>query len=196
MNNSKPIIILGIGNPGAEYKNTFHNLGKIFVEKIYSDLKSEWGLAPWKKDSAGKFLFSASSDKKIVLALSESFMNESGIPAKNILKKFNAPAENLLIVQDDSDIELGLAQIAFGKSSAGHKGVESAIDRLGTKYFWRLRIGIRAPKSRKASEFVLKKISALQQKNLNRLYEKLIKGVKEFAFYNPDKSANIINSKK
>mgnify|MGYP001589384326 FL=1 len=121
MNNNKPIIILGIGNPGAEYKNTFHNLGKIFVEKIYSNLKNEWGLAPWKKDNAGKFLFSASSDKKIMLTLSESFMNESGMPAKNILKKFNAPAENLLIVQDDSDIELGLAQIAFGKNSADTK---------------------------------------------------------------------------
>jgi PTH1 family peptidyl-tRNA hydrolase len=194
MNNNKPIIILGIGNPGTKYKNTFHNLGKNFVEKFYNNLKNEWGLAPWKKDNAGRFLFSANSNRKIILALSESFMNESGMPIKNILKKFNAPTENLLIVQDDSDIEIGLAQIAFGKSSAGHKGIENAISRLGTKYFWRLRIGIRVPQSRKASEFVLKKISTSQQKKLDELFEKIIKGIKEFAFYDPDKAANIINS--
>ncbi|KKR10176.1 MAG: Peptidyl-tRNA hydrolase [Parcubacteria group bacterium GW2011_GWA2_39_18] len=194
MNTDKPIIILGLGNPGAEYKNTFHNLGEIFVKKIYNDLKSEWGLAPWKKDSAGKFLFSTSSNKKIVLSLSESFMNESGMPVKNILKKFGVPIENLLVLHDDSDIRLGFAQIAFGKNSAGHKGVENIINKLGVKYFWRLRVGSRALKSRQASEFVLKKISSTKQKDLDKLCEKIIKGVKEFAFYHPDKATNIINS--
>jgi len=195
MDNNKTILILGIGNPGAEYKNTFHNLGKIFVEKIYNDLRKEWGLATWKREGVGKFLFSTDADKKIILALSESFMNESGMPAKNILKKFNVPVENLLIVQDDSDLQIGYAQITFGKNSAGHKGIDSIINKLNTKYFWRLRLGSRAQESRKASDFVLKKISIAQQKNFDELYEKVIKGIKEFAFYNPDKATNIVNSK-
>ena len=109
-------------------------------------------------------------------------MNESGRAISAAIKYFKIKPEEILIVHDDSDIEIGKYKISFGRGSAGHNGVESIIKSLKTKDFWRLRIGIR-PNIRinqskisinqrlKASAFVLKKISKKDLKILEKVFE-------------------------
>jgi len=175
-------LIIGLGNPGKQYQNTYHNAGFLFVDFLIKNLPI----------SNFKFLISKPLKTDV-------YMNESGSFVARMLKKFSIAPEKLLIVHDDSDLKLGNYKISFGRGSAGHKGIESIIRALSTKNFWRLRIGIRPnaelrrlnadqrgipPKKAglptevrrtKAGEFVLKKISAADQKILKSIFEQAFK---------------------
>jgi PTH1 family peptidyl-tRNA hydrolase len=151
-------IVVGLGNPGKEYAGTFHNVGVLAMETLAA-LSGEWaGGAPP--------LFVAPT----------TFMNESGGAVRAAMKKFGARPEDLIVLHDESDLPLGDYKTSFGKNSAGHKGVQSIIDALGTKEFTRIRIGIRPPQERhrtKASSFVLKMIGARDRKILDGVFEKI-----------------------
>ncbi len=143
----KPRLIIGLGNPDKEYGKTYHNVGFLAIN----------------------FLAENSSARKLIK--SEVYMNESGGFVKKTIKKNNAKPEEVLIIHDDSDIKMGEYKLSFGRSSAGHRGVQSIIDSLKTKNFWRLRIGIRKNKKQKASEIVLKKISKADMETLNKIFK-------------------------
>ncbi|MDO8536820.1 MAG: aminoacyl-tRNA hydrolase [bacterium] len=168
--NQKIKLIIGLGNPGPEYKNTYHNAGFLFVDYL-------------EKKALPNYLLPT-----IRLIKSDVYMNESGIFVKRAAKKYGAKPEEILIAHDDSDLTIGNFKLDFDRGSAGHKGVESIIQILGTKKFWRLRIGIRkslpsrptaglarrSPLRRaKAGKFVLKKINQDDQKNLSDIFEKI-----------------------
>ncbi|MDO8742955.1 MAG: aminoacyl-tRNA hydrolase, partial [Candidatus Azambacteria bacterium] len=116
---------------------------------------------------------------KIVIAKPQTFINKSG-EAVVVLSKFHKfKPENILIVHDDIDILWGNFKFSFGRSSAGHKGVESIIKALKTKNFWRLRIGIQPirqahgkPKHTSADKIILKKFTPAELKTLNRTIKK------------------------
>ena len=147
-------VILGLGNPGPKYKNTYHNVGHLMVDFLE------------KKDSL---------PPKIVIAKNIGYMNESGNTAVKLLKQFKTKSEKLLIIHDDSDIAIGKYKISFDRNSAGHKGVEDIFNKIGTKKNWRLRIGIRPLGSEsklKALQFVLKKIKKEDVEILKNVFEK------------------------
>ncbi len=150
-------LIIGLGNPGKEYQNTYHNVGFLFVDYLKnSPLTSNF--SPLK---------------------SNVYMNESGSFVARELKKRGLKPEALLIAHDDSDIELSKFKLSFGRGAAGHKGAESVIKALKTEDFWRFRIGIRPEaknekgeaKRLKAGEFVLKKITAAHARTLKQVFE-------------------------
>lgn len=158
-------LLIGLGNPGKEYEKTYHNAGFLFIQYLMN-----------KKPANSEFRI-----QNLELLKSDVYMNESGKFVAKILKKHGVKPEEILIVHDDSDIESGKYKISFGRGSAGHNGVQSIINTIKTKNFWRLRIGIR-PRGdaklrgkirettrKKASEFVLKKIG---KKNL-KVFEKM-----------------------
>ena len=138
-------LIIGLGNPDKQYEQTYHNVGF------------------WAVD------FFAQNPQLSNLLKTDVYMNQSGGFVKKTLKKYKIKPENLLIVHDDADIKIGKYKISFGCNSAGHKGVESIIKSLGTKNFWRLRIGIdknitsidlpALARRAKAGDYVLKKIA-------------------------------------
>lgn len=101
-------------------------------------------------------------------------MNVSGEFVKSVMKKYGARPGEILVAHDDADILLGKYKISLNRGSAGHKGVQSIIDRIGTKNFWRLRIGIR-PESekREASLFVLSKLKPSEQKKMALVFEEV-----------------------
>jgi len=162
-------LIIGLGNPGVEYKNTYHNVGFIAIDYLAKNLRAEPISIP------SRHHFTAFKTNRFYLAKPSSFMNQSGKPTAEIIKFFKTPPEQTLIIHDDSDIKLGSYKFSFGRGGAGHNGVQSIIDTLktstegqsasGGKNFWRLRLGIRpiskhpTPASRlKAGDFVLKNI--------------------------------------
>ncbi len=157
----KPRLIIGLGNPDKEYEKTYHNVGFLFIDYII------------KNPLIFNSQFSIFKPLK-----SEVYMNESGSFVRKTAKQNNAKPEEVLIIHDDSDIKIGEYKLSFSRSSAGHRGVQSIIDSLKTKNFWRLRIGIRKAtsdkrqeKRLKASEIVLKKISKTDMKILNKIFK-------------------------
>ncbi len=158
-------IFIGLGNPGKEYENTYHNAGLLAVDQLAD--------APFKKHK-GLFEYTTAPDAVFIRPL--TYMNESGSAAREALKKFNARAEDLTVIHDESDLPLGTFKVSKGRGAAGHKGVQSIIDALGTNEFTRIRIGIRDPRERrrkKAGEFALARIAARDRAALQAVFKKI-----------------------
>jgi PTH1 family peptidyl-tRNA hydrolase len=195
MNKIKIKLIVGLGNPGKEYENIRHNAGFLFVDALARQLKI-------KNFEHKKNLFSEIAEAeipisksqipnkfKILLAKPQIFINKSGEAVLALSKFFKIKPENILIVHDDIDILWGNYKFSFGRSSAGHKGVESVIKALKTKNFWRLRIGIQprlaASNKRqatriKADKLVLKKFTPAELKTLNQTIKKALAEINDF----------------
>ena len=161
---TKNFLIVGLGNPGALYRTTRHNIGLDFV----SWLKEQYYTSDWQKKSKNFAQISSLDDqnKKIIFALPSVFMNEAGKVVKQLEKYYQIPLKNIIIIHDDNDLDVGNFKFSFDRGSAGHKGVESIIKNLGSKKFYRLRIGIQPKKEprKKAENLVLKKFSPEERK--------------------------------
>jgi PTH1 family peptidyl-tRNA hydrolase len=184
---NKKIIVIGIGNPGKEFENTYHNVGIIAVDKIIQNEKekNEFTVEKWKEEKT----FSYTKYENIIFAKSKTFMNESGMAVSAIVKTFNIPKENIIVIHDDSDILIGNMKISFDKSSAGHKGVQSIINALLSKRFLRFRIGTRPENEKlrkKAGDFALNKIKSTDSKKLELVIEKIENEI-ETIINNPQK---------
>jgi len=169
-------IIIGLGNPGVAYRDTYHNVGLSAV-----DYYAEKGSHRAFKIHASK-TFSYSQFENLVLVRSLVHMNISGRAVREVIRFFGATPAETLVAHDDSDIILGKFKISFDRGPAGHHGVESVVRHLKTKGFWRLRIGIRKeiPKQTaraKASEFVLKRINLVDKKILQSVFEKSLRTI-------------------
>ncbi|HDH31662.1 MAG TPA: peptidyl-tRNA hydrolase [Candidatus Wolfebacteria bacterium] len=170
-------LIIGLGNPDFQHILTYHNVGQLFLSWLIEH--EAWNIKH-KLFIASKFKI---HDSQFIIHVIKSsvFMNESGKAVLSAIKYFSTKdnkidPKEILIVHDDSDIELEKYKFSYGRGSAGHKGIESIIKSLKTKNFWRLRIGIR-PKQvsrarrAKAGEFVLKKITKKDLTIFNKVFQ-------------------------
>jgi len=132
-------IIVGLGNPGEEYKTTRHNVGRIMVEKF----RKKHDFPEWTEEKKKGFLISKGKigKKMVTLILPELFMNKSGASIKSLITS-KKKAEQLIVVYDDIDLGFGDHKISFGRSSGGHRGIDSIIKNIKTKDFIRVRVGI------------------------------------------------------
>jgi PTH1 family peptidyl-tRNA hydrolase len=141
-------LVVGLGNPGAEYNRTRHNVGFNVVDL----LASEWGLA-WQHSKSWHALWA--KGEKAILVKPTSYMNRSGEPLSAVANFYKiAPAE-VLVVLDDLALELGRLRLRTEGGTGGHNGLESIIMHLGTEAIPRLRIGIGAAASEGAVDYVL-----------------------------------------
>ena len=196
----KAKMIVGLGNPDAEYQNTRHNVGFMFLDYLARhSSKSEGGLAKktndeiaWEFDKKSNSLVSKIKLEKtsVTLAKPQTYVNKSGEAVKTIIRNLKLEIRNLIVIHDDLDIPFGNTKISFDKNSGGHKGIESIMRALKTKKFYRLRIGLAKPalqKARRQSEkkrdefvvkMVLSKFSPSEQEQLKKTfkegYKKLI----------------------
>ncbi|MCF7845338.1 MAG: aminoacyl-tRNA hydrolase [Candidatus Pacebacteria bacterium] len=157
---SSAFLIVGLGNPKEKYEKTVHNVGF----RVVSFLQEEEGFPLFSKDNTVDSLVSKGfiDDKEVVLIKPLSFMNLSGGPVKKAVKKFNTNFEKLIVVHDDTDLPVGKIRFSYSRGAAGHNGVLSVIKAVGTKDFWRLRVGVSQEGSEKAKKIVLKKTSQKQ----------------------------------
>jgi len=181
-------IIVGLGNPGKKYKLTRHNIGFMAVDALAERLDLVW-------QNNKKFLAEIAKDNDIILVKPLTFMNNSGQAVQAILsfykllpKKFGlltAQAADLssvlTVIHDDLDIDLGKYKISLNSRSAGHKGVESIIDRLKTKKFTRVRIGIKTNNLEKIppEKFVLQNFANQEKEIIDQLILKIIEKIKK-----------------
>ncbi len=133
-------LVVGLGNPGARYRDTRHNLGRRAVELIADELGGSWR-SRWN----GRVSELRDGDERLALLVPETFMNESGRSVAPALRFYKLPPERLVVVHDELDLELGDVRAKQGGGLAGHNGLRSLADAIGTQDFLRVRIGIGRP---------------------------------------------------
>ncbi len=141
-------LIVGLGNPGEKYERTRHNLGFLVLEQFLKNTTSVHETT-WQDEDRFKAQISLSSWqpkhgslKKLVLVKPRTYMNNSGIAVSLVASFYKIKLEDIWVINDELDLPLGAIKIRFGGASAGHKGVTSIMEKLGTDKFWRFRLGI------------------------------------------------------
>lgn len=175
-------LIAGLGNPSPEYDGTRHNLGRETVERWLSQHEAQ----PINVQGfSGKcFRLSPKLQATIVVPDPGTYMNESGPAIAAVMNFFKIPAENLILVHDDTDLSLGTIRISKDSGSAGHHGVESVIGALGTKNFTRLRLGIESRASKNIpppEDFVLQKFNAAEAPLVEEMIARAIDTINNFS---------------
>ena len=178
-------LIVGLGNPGGEYKNTKHNVGFIFLNSFLS----KENLSLDKKKFKGHYIeYVSSKGNKAILLEPQTYMNLSGDSIVEFARYYKIDNEDILIIHDDLDLELGKLRIRSKGSSGGHNGLKSIISRLGNENFKRVRIGIGKDKNIPVIDYVLSKFNNEDMELLktkvdivNKVIEDFIDGV-DFSF--------------
>jgi len=153
-------LIIGLGNPGEQYAQTWHNIGFIVLDSLRTTGVDEFGSFRENKKFSALVCQGSNPEGKIILAKPQTFMNRSGVAVKALASFYKVPPEDIWVLHDDVDIALGKIRISLNASSAGHKGVQSIIDELGSQNFVRFRLGIKQdpPSPAPTEEYVLQKI--------------------------------------
>ncbi len=139
MQENKPILIVGLGNPGAKYEFTRHNAGFLAVRHfVPAD-------TVWRKEHEALTCTDIVDGHKVIYALPQTFMNNSGVAVRSLMAFYKIPLENLIVIHDDMDLKLGKFREKVGGSSAGHNGIRSIDAAVGPNYK-RIRIGIGHPR--------------------------------------------------
>lgn len=163
-------LIVGLGNPGADYAKTRHNAGFLLVEKLAAQWKGEWAN---ERKFAARIARAGHAGKKILLCEPQTFMNLSGEAVGGLTKFYQLPLAQLVVVVDDADLPLGEIRLRPGGSSGGHHGLESIEQHLATREFARLRIGIgRKDGARQITGHVLGKFDADENRVLGQVLER------------------------
>lgn len=176
-------LIVGLGNPGEKYLNTRHNLGFMILEKVAQKREAVFRLEPHFQ---ARFADMGSLEDRIKLIQPQTFMNESGKAVAKIKNYWKVDSEDIWVIYDEADLDLGKVRVSLGGSSAGHKGVESIIQAIGEQ-FWRIRVGIGKSPKIPTEEWVLKKLTKNEiterekiiDQTADLVLESLSKGIKE-----------------
>ncbi len=163
-------LIVGLGNPGAEYAQTRHNAGFLLVEKLAERWRSSWTN---ERKFQARVARAESAGQKVLLAEPQTFMNLSGESVGALVSFYQLPVEKILVVVDDADLPLGEIRLRPGGGSGGHHGLESVAEHLGAKSYARLRLGIgRQHEARQITGHVLGKFSAAENALLEKVLER------------------------
>ncbi len=146
-------LIVGLGNPGDKYESTRHNVGFMVIDHFLKDTqpvnKSNWSTQNKLKSLVYRLDYQPKkgSIERVILAKPLTYMNNSGMAVTLIANYYKVSPSDIWIVYDELDLPIGMMKIRFGGASAGHRGVSSIIESLGTDKFWRFRMGIGNNKS-------------------------------------------------
>lgn len=170
-------LIVGLGNPGAIYKKTRHNIGFEILDLIASEENLKFANGKGKYDEVSFFV----ETQKLILAKPMTFMNLSGFAVRQLLDFYKIEVEDLLVVCDDVNISFGKLRIRTKGSAGGNNGLKSIIQHLHTNEFARLRIGVGVENNQASlANFVLGKFSEQENENLERIKMAASKAVLDF----------------
>lgn len=188
---AQPRLVVGLGNPGAEYTETRHNAGFWFCERLARDLGVQFGnesrFHGWAANARGDGIW---------LLMPATFMNRSGQAVQALAHFYRiAPAE-ILVVHDELDIPPGHSRLKFGGGLGGHNGLKDIAAKLGTQDFWRLRLGIGHPGDRnEVVNYVLKPPRKEEQADIDAAIDRALLAWPDLAKGDMDAAARRINAK-
>ncbi len=169
-----PFLIVGLGNPGRQYRENRHNAGFMLVDRLASRL----GVSFTRLELKALVTKANYLGRRLVLAKPQTFMNLSGQPVAALQRFYKISPDRLLVVYDDVDLPLGTIRLRPSGGSAGQKGMASIIQRLGTQDFPRLRLGIGRPPGRMdAADYVLQDFTRRETEILNETLERAVDAV-------------------
>ena len=170
-------LLIGLGNPGREYRDTRHNVGFMFIDRLAVRLDAR-GM---KVQSKAIVTTSAYQERKLILAKPQTYMNLSGHSAQGLLNFYKVPIEQMLVAHDDLDIPFGTIRIRPKGGPGGQRGMASTIEQIGTNDFPRLRIGIGRPPGRMdPAAYVLQNFSKDEMKVLSEIIDRAADAALEF----------------
>lgn len=189
---SQAFLIVGLGNPGREYRSTRHNIGFLVIDRLAQDLQCSLS----KVQNKAIVGMCKLGDSKVILAKPQTFMNLSGMSVSSLVRFYKIELDHLLLIHDDVDLPFGQIRIRPGGGSAGQKGVESIIQQMGTKEFSRMRMGIGQPPGRMDSaDYVLQSFSKDEEEVLLEFQDRGVKASKCFIADGLDTAMNRFNPK-
>lgn len=178
-------LIVGLGNPGKEYDNTRHNIGFMLIDKYLGNVK-------YKNKFNGLF-YEKNGEEKVIFVKPQTYMNNSGECVSKFVKYYDIDMEDVLVIQDDLDINIGKYKFKINSSSGGHNGIKSIINYLGNDNFFRLKVGISNTKKSDVIDFVLGKFN---KEELNTIdFEKLKDAIDDFIKFDYGYVMNKYNGK-
>lgn len=191
-------LIVGLGNPGEKFIHTRHNLGF----EVADELRRKLGLSEFSKEDKFKAEVVKSGD--LILAKPLTFMNLSGMAVEPIAKYYKVPLENIIVIHDELDLPLGHIKIRVGGSGAGHHGIESVMEMLGSEKFIRVRLGISTWQAISgehkhtafnAEKFVVDSFLAAEKSKVKAMIKRAVKAVEAIIELGVDKAQNQYNDK-
>ena len=164
-------MIAGLGNPGEEYAQTRHNAGF----KAIDELARQANVTYWKNQAGAEVASIKVNDaeakggkREVILVKPQSYMNTSGGPISKLCAQYKVSVEELLVIHDELDIPAGDVRIKVGGGHAGHNGLRSIIDKMGSRDFSRVRVGIGNPPGRMpVADFVLKQLRSREAEDFD-----------------------------
>jgi peptidyl-tRNA hydrolase, PTH1 family len=183
-------LVVGLGNPGAEYEHTAHNLGFLVLDR----LGERNGIKVKRRDSRALVGQGKIAGRPVLLAKPQTFMNVSGESVKGLLVKHEIPASELIVVYDELDLPWRSLRIRPDGSAAGHRGMHSIIREVGTQDFPRVRLGIHGGRRDKdGARIVLAKLKRAQREELDELLDYAAQAVESIIAEGVEKSMTKFN---
>jgi PTH1 family peptidyl-tRNA hydrolase len=183
-------LLIGLGNPGREYRDNRHNIGFMFIDQLIVRLNAR-GMKVQSKAIITTATYEA---RKLILAKPQTYMNLSGQSIQGLAHFYKLPVENMLVAYDDLDLPFGTIRLRPGGGAGGQKGFASAIESLGTKDVARLRLGIGRPPGRMdPSDYVLQNFSRDEMKVLPEIVERAADAALTFVVDGLNKAMNKYN---
>jgi PTH1 family peptidyl-tRNA hydrolase len=190
-------LIAGLGNPGRKYQHTRHNFGFAVLQALI-ERGQELGEVSCIERSRRYtlHLWRPAEETGWLLTRPYSYMNRSGEPLAHVARKFAISPQQMLVVHDDLDLPFGRLRLKYDSGLAGHNGLRSIADQLGTKAFYRLRMGIGRfePRAGSGANYVLSSFSSEERAILPDILIEAERGIRLFCFQGPQKAMNWIHS--
>ena len=183
-------LIVGLGNPGLQYRYTRHNAGFMVAQALAEKLDINLKRVKFRcQFGEGK-----PDGTPLIIAKPLTYMNESGSAVSSLLRYFKVPLERLLVIHDDLDLPLGVLRLRPGGGSAGQRGMQSITEKLGTNAFPRLRFGIGRPPGRMdPADYVLEKFGTSEQELLKMTLDQATSAALSFVRDGLEKAMNLYN---
>ncbi len=183
-------LIVGLGNPGVRYARNRHNVGARCVSRLAAVHSLEFS----RRQKNARVARGTIGGSPVVLAVPQTFMNESGRAVAPLARFYQVPAENLLVIYDDLDLPLGSLRIRPEGGSGGHRGMQSVIAHLGTPSFPRLRIGIgRPPGQMDPADYVLQNFAPDEELVVEETIERAIAAIQTWLTEGLEKAMSLYN---
>lgn len=190
MNQNAPFLIAGLGNPGPDYRQNRHNVGFMVVDALASALNIPIQRVEMRA-LVGK---GAIAEERLILAKPQTYMNNSGMSVASLVRFYKIPLEQLLIVHDDLDLPFGTLRLRPFGGTGGQRGMESIVEKLATRDFPRLRVGIGRPPGRMdPADYVLHNFNPDQQDLLPEVLERAVKAIRMYILQGIETAMNEFN---
>ncbi len=179
------LLLCGLGNTGAAYRNTRHNVGYLVIDRFSKQFK-----VSMSRKVAGCVVGEGES---ALLAKPDTFMNLSGGPVASLMRRKHILPEHLVVIHDDLDMEFGRLRLKWNGGDGGHKGVRSITENLGTTLFHRMKIGIGRDPVMPPDEYVLSRFKPAETDTLAEALDRAVDALRVFVTEGKDKAMNLFN---